>query len=101
MIKMISRELYRLYLAGLGVLSALGSCRRVFALPVGPVLKSVSITRAQFMSSSVSVFLASTGIVWASDPEECLSMDKPWSANPRYIDKELQMQYGENSGVYF
>jgi len=37
-------------------------------------------------------------MVWASDTQECAAA--PNDSNPRYIEKELQMQYGENKGAH-
>jgi len=56
-------------------------------------------TRARFLSS----FLASSALVWANDPQECAAGVGAvgGAGNPRYIEQELQMQYGENKGALF
>ena len=47
-------------------------------------------TRARFLSSTAASFFTSA-IVMATDPASCLA--KVGNNNPRYIDKELEMQY--------
>jgi hypothetical protein len=62
-------------------------------------------TRARFLSSSTAAFITATTSVFAfvaaNNPEECLAETgaKGSSNNPRYIDKELQMKYGESPGM--
>jgi hypothetical protein len=62
-------------------------------------------SRSRFLSSSAAAFVASAVLVWAQDPEECLASpstteaNRSFQDNPRYIDREMQMQYGENSGT--
>ena len=59
----------------------------------------LTTTRARFLSS----FLASSALVWANDPQECAAGVGAvgGAGNPRYIEQELQMQYGENKGAFF
>ena len=53
-------------------------------------------TRTQFLSSAAAAF---SGVaVVAMEPEECDAADK-FSKNPRYIDKNLEMKYGEYPGT--
>lgn len=54
-------------------------------------------SRSRFLSSSAAAFLAS-GAVLASDPESCDAAKM--EANPRYIDRDLEMKYGEDKGTY-
>jgi hypothetical protein len=72
--------------------------------------------RARFLSSTAAAFVASATVlvVGASDPEVCeaaaslfdnsiLTSSKSintFDDNPRYIDTELQMKYGEGPGMY-
>jgi hypothetical protein len=62
------------------------------------------LSRSRWLSSSAAAFLASTALVFgAPEPEECLAAGTPSTSNfqdnPRYIDREMEMQYGENSGT--
>jgi len=54
------------------------------------------MTRVRFLSS----FLASSALVWANDQNECAASEQVSNNNPRYIDQELQMKYGENKGAF-
>eukprot|EP00529_Nitzschia_sp_RCC80_P031693 CAMPEP_0113514640 /NCGR_PEP_ID=MMETSP0014_2-20120614/40518_1 /TAXON_ID=2857 /ORGANISM="Nitzschia sp." /LENGTH=355 /DNA_ID=CAMNT_0000411153 /DNA_START=168 /DNA_END=1235 /DNA_ORIENTATION=+ /assembly_acc=CAM_ASM_000159 len=78
------------------------------------------VNRAKFLSASAATFLTSTTSIvmtTASSPEECQAAEEvggagnpflvsrgggkgknsdPMSKNPRYIEKELQMEYGED-----
>lgn len=57
--------------------------------------KSSAATRAQFLSASAATFLTSAG--WVSGTEECqAATDKKMNSNPRYIEQELEMKYGED-----
>jgi len=62
----------------------------------GLTLKSKT-SRAQFLSVGAASFVtATTGL--AKNPESCNAMDKlnaNGSKNPRYIEKELEMKYGD------
>ena len=61
---------------------------------------SRTMDRAKFLSASAATFAyGSTGFVAAnSNPEVCEAKDAPAGAkNPRYIDKELEMNYGNDS----
>jgi hypothetical protein len=59
-------------------------------------LKS-NTSRAQFLSAGAASFVtATTGL--ATNPESCNAMDKmktQGTNNPRYIEKELEMKYGD------
>jgi len=58
---------------------------------------SSTASRAQFLSSAAAAFFASSSIM-AFDPESCTAAEtKAGSDNPRYIDKQLEMKYGEDS----
>jgi hypothetical protein len=50
-------------------------------------------TRAHFLSASAATFVATAGVVLGA--EECQATMDP-SQNPRYIDKDLEMKYGED-----
>jgi hypothetical protein len=81
-------------------------------LPVSFSLPS----RARFLSSTAAAFVASATVlvmpgVGANDPAVCeastlfdnsntKNTGSRFNDNPRYIDKELQMKYGEGSGMY-
>jgi hypothetical protein len=54
-------------------------------------------SRAHFFSASAATFVATAGVVLGA-PEECQAakMDPSQNSNPRYIDKELEMKYGED-----
>lgn len=60
-------------------------------------------TRAKFLSSSATAFLLSSSFV-TGNPEECEAsvFDRMIPGRkvetPRYIDKELQMKYGDDKG---
>ncbi|KAL7581714.1 hypothetical protein ACA910_022254 [Epithemia clementina (nom. ined.)] len=54
-------------------------------------------TRSKFLSSSATAFLASATLVMASDTEECQAAVGAPTSNPRYIEQELEMKYGEDS----
>jgi hypothetical protein len=59
-------------------------------------------TRARFLSSSATTFLATVAIL-SSDPQESSAATmgtktNKFNKNPRYIDKELEMKYGEGPG---
>lgn len=63
-------------------------------------------TRARFLSSSAAAFLTASvgviGFVGANSPDECFAAPysiESFNDNPRYIDKELQMKYGESPGM--
>jgi hypothetical protein len=58
-------------------------------------------SRSRFLSSTAASFLVSTG-VFASDPESCsaAAMSTANKKNPRYIEKELEMKYGEDSSKF-
>jgi hypothetical protein len=60
---------------------------------------STKLSRVRFLSSSAAVFIASTGLALGSNPEECMAVSSQFRDNPRYIDKELQMKYGESPGT--
>jgi hypothetical protein len=53
-------------------------------------------TRAQFLSASAASFVSSVAVVMAVDPadDECHAMAMD---NPRYLEQELEMKYGEDS----
>ena len=65
-------------------------------------------TRARFLSSSAAAFVTASagviGFVGANSPEECWaaaaapSSNENFNDNPRYIDTEMQMKYGESPG---
>ena len=65
-------------------------------------------TRARFLSSSAAAFVTASagviGFVGANSPEECWaaaaapSSNENFKDNPRYIDTEMQMKYGESPG---
>ena len=63
-------------------------------------------TRARVLSSSAAAFLTAAGVigfVGASSPDECFAapyFSESLNDNPRYIDKELQMKYGESPGTF-
>jgi hypothetical protein len=72
---------------------------------------NVFVNRAKFLSASAATFLTSTSsfVVMANNPEECQAKQgdaaPTWSSstpskqgnkNPRYIEKELEMKYGED-----
>lgn len=61
-------------------------------------------TRARFLSSSATTFLA-TATILGSNPEESTAAMmgskkkvKNVGNNPRYVDRELEMKYGEDKG---
>lgn len=62
-----------------------------------------SQTRAKFLSSSATAFLLSSSVV-TGNPEECDAsvfdrmISRGQKENPRYVDLELQMKYGEDKG---
>ena len=66
-------------------------------------------TRARFLSSSAAAFVTASagviGFVGANSPEECWaaaaapSSNENFKDNPRYIDTEMQMKYGESPGM--
>lgn len=56
---------------------------------------SQGYSRAKFLSSSAATFLTSA-VIMASDPDSC-SAAGVGSNNPRYIDKEVEMSYGNDS----
>jgi hypothetical protein len=60
---------------------------------------STKLSRVRFLSSSAAVFIASTGLALGNNPEECMAVSSQFRDNPRYIDKELQMKYGESPGT--
>ena len=53
------------------------------------------LTRARFLST----FVASSSFAWTYAQEECSAASNVMNDNPRYIDQELQMKYGENKGA--
>lgn len=61
---------------------------------------TITSSRAHFLSSAAATF---TGVsVLAMEPAECDAATKAsnvGSGNPRYIDKNLEMKYGEGPGV--
>ena len=61
---------------------------------------SLYSTRMRFLSSSAAAFFtASAGVIgFVGGNEECLAAPIS-NDNPRYIDKELQMKYGESPGM--
>jgi hypothetical protein len=61
--------------------------------------RDTALSRSRFLSSSAAAFIASTGLALATNPEECLATQNAFSENPRYVDKEMQMKYGESSGT--
>ena len=82
------------------------ACNRPVTWLVASLLatRTVSLqsqTRARFLSSSAAAFVATTGAL-ASDPEQCFAAGKTSEIgknNPRYIDQEVQMKYGETPGM--
>jgi hypothetical protein len=67
---------------------------------------SPHLSRARFLSSSAAVFVTASagmiGFVMANSPEECLAAPESignFNDNPRYIETELQMKYGESPGM--
>jgi hypothetical protein len=59
-----------------------------------------ALSRSRFLSSSAAAFLVSTGLSLATNPEECVATQNSLTENPRYIDQEMQMKYGESSCTY-
>lgn len=58
------------------------------------------LSRSKFLSSTAATFLISTSVL-SGDPESCAAKSSMAGAdNPRYIDGELQMKYGEDSSAY-
>ena len=64
------------------------------------------LSRTRFLSSSAAIFVTASagtvGFVVANSPEECLAAPESsgnFNENPRYIDTELQMKYGESPGM--
>jgi hypothetical protein len=58
-------------------------------------LQLSSFNRAHFLSASAASFVSSVAVVLAVDPpEECHAMA---TDNPRYLEQELEMKYGEDS----
>ena len=55
-------------------------------------------SRARFLSASAATFLTSAGVVLSVNPDECEAKGVPTSSNnnPRYIDRDLEMKYGED-----
>ena len=58
----------------------------------------VVVTRSRFLSSTAAAFLASATLVMTLETEECQA-DVPMT-NPRYIEQELEMKYGEDASMY-
>ena len=66
-------------------------------------------TRTRFLSSSAAAFVTASagviGFVGANQPEECWAAaaapysNENFKDNPRYIDTEMQMKYGESPGM--
>ena len=59
---------------------------------------NLAASRAQFLSASAATFL--TSAAWATNADECQAKDSASvtsNKNPRYIDQELEMKYGEDS----
>jgi hypothetical protein len=71
---------------------ALGCLTSVAALSAPT---STATTRAHFLSSAAAAF--GSGFVLATDPATCQAKmtETVGSNNPRYIDKEVEMKYGE------
>ena len=69
---------------------------------------STLVRRSNFLSSSAAAFLGAITVVMSDDPETCEAQAadlfnvgrKNFKHNPRYIEKELQMQYGEDPGAF-
>ena len=58
------------------------------------------LTRSKFLSSTAATFLIATSVL-SGDPESCAAKSSMAGVdNPRYIDGELQMKYGEDSSKY-
>jgi hypothetical protein len=62
-------------------------------------------TRARFLSSSATSFLATAAILGFNPEESTAAMmgstekkTKKVGNNPRYMDRELEMKYGEDKG---
>ena len=66
-----------------------------------PTLESIS-SRSKFLSSTATAFLASATLVMGTEPEECQAAvsTAPTTKNPRYIDQELEMKYGEDASEW-
>ena len=58
--------------------------------------KSLSVSRANFLSSGAATFLTSAAVL-ASDPEACAAA--VGKDNPRYIERELEMKVSESSAA--
>lgn len=59
-------------------------------------------SRSKFLSSTAATFLVSSGVL-AVDPEShsCTAAAAGMTeSTPRYIDRELEMKYGEDSSEY-
>jgi hypothetical protein len=71
-------------------------------------LHASSTSRARFLASSATGFLVASSFMWSGvmgTPEVCDAADMAVSnndsnVNPRYVDRELQMQYGQGPGMY-
>ena len=72
-----------------------------FALPVqGLSGQHDALSRSRFLSSTAATFLVSTGVL-AVDPEsDSCTAAAMGERTPRYIDRELEMKYGEDSSEY-
>ena len=74
---------------------------------ISKMYSSSHLSRARFLSSSAAVFVTASagmiGFVVANSPEECLAAAADsvgrFNDNPRYIETELQMKYGESPGM--
>lgn len=79
---------------------ALASCALFRSSPVnawsGSTSSGSAASRAQFLSASAATFL--TSATWAAGADECQAKENMSSKNnPRYIEQELEMKYGEDS----
>lgn len=86
------------------------SAMSISGKPESRAIKMTSVsshsTRARFLSSSAATFLTASagviGFVAANSPDVCFATQyskESFNDNPRYIEKELQMQYGESPGT--
>lgn len=58
---------------------------------------ALTTCRAQFLSSAAATVFTGAA-VWGMDPEECNAAADA-TKNPRYIEKNLEMKYGEYPGT--
>ena len=84
----------------LRVVAVAVSCSVCWTLGHALLLERTTTTRAHFLSSVAASF---TGVaVLGMDPTECdAAAAAVGSNNPRYIDKNLEMKYGETPGTFF